>query len=193
MELIQIIELIAATIGILYVWLELKASIWLWPVGIILPLFYMYISWKSHVYGNIFVNIYYLIACIYGWQEWLRMRKQEQKKDIITRLGKKRRYYFLMITVLFILFLGPVFRRFMESPFPYWDALATSVSLVGMWLLAKKHIENWYCWILSNLIYSVLYFYQGFVITGVFFTVYTGMAIYGYFNWKRMMLNQEVI
>lgn len=81
----------------------------------------------------------------------------------------------------------------MESPFPYWDALATSVSLVGMWLLAKKHIENWYCWILSNLIYSVLYFYQGFVITGVFFTVYTGMAIYGYFNWKRMMLNQEVI
>ena len=65
MELMQIIELIAATIGILYVWLEMKASVWLWPVGIVLPLFYIYISWQSEVYGNVLVNIYYIIACVW--------------------------------------------------------------------------------------------------------------------------------
>lgn len=186
MEWIQVIEIVAATIGILYVWLELKASMWLWPVGIILPLFYIYISLESQVYGNIIVNIYYMIACIYGWIKW-RKYKGNVEEDVITRVIGKSLIGSLLMVLILIVLLTPFFDRVMHSPFAIFDAIATSVSLVGMWLLAHKYIENWYCWILSNFIYCLLYFYQGFYITGLFFSVYTVLAVLGYMNWKKLM------
>lgn len=192
MEWIQIIELIAATIGILYLWLEMRASIWLWPVGIVLPLFYIYISWESKVYGNMIVNAYYIVACIWGWYLWRKHRDNPEREDAqITHLPRGQRLTLVSITLLMMLILYPLFVRFMDSPYPMWDVLATSLSLVGMWLLAKKYIENWYCWIASNAIYCALYFLQEFMITGVFFVVYTVIAIMGYFNWRKMMLASQ--
>lgn len=194
MEWIQIIEIIAATIGLLYVWLELKASIWLWPVGIVLPLFWIYISWQSEVYGNVLVNIYYIIACIWGWREWLKHRKEGANvaERPITYIDKKSFAILLVVIIVLALLLAPLYDRFMDSPFPYWDGIATSVSFVGMWLLAKKYMENWYCWIISNIIYSTLYFIQGFTISGIFFTIYSAIAVAGYFNWRKLMSAQEL-
>lgn len=194
MEWIQIIEIIAATIGLLYVWLELKASIWLWPVGIVLPLFWIYISWQSEVYGNVLVNIYYIIACIWGWREWLKHRKEGANvaERPITYIDKKSFAILLVVIIVLALLLAPLYGRFMDSPFPYWDGIATSVSFVGMWLLAKKYMENWYCWIISNIIYSTLYFIQGFTISGIFFTIYSAIAVAGYFNWRKLMSAQEL-
>ncbi|MDO5017548.1 MAG: nicotinamide riboside transporter PnuC [Porphyromonas sp.] len=184
----QIIELVAATIGIIYVWLEMKASLWLWPVGIVLPLFYIYISWKGQVYGNVLVNTYYIIACIWGWHEWLKHKKSGTADEKpITRMPKKYRVFIGGITVLLWVILRQVMDRYMQSPFPIWDALATAVSLVGMWLLGKKYIENWYSWISSNAIFCLLFFIQGYVITGCFFVIYTVIAIFGYFNWRKLM------
>lgn len=192
MDWIQVIEIVAATIGLLYVWLELKASMWLWPVGIVLPLFWIYISWQSEVYGNVLVNIYYIIACIWGWREWLKHKNEEttENQRPISFISKRYAIGVVAIVIALTLVLAPAYDRFMESPFPYWDTIATSVSFVGMWLLAKKYIENWYCWILSNLIYSILYFLQDFTISGVFFSIYTLLAIAGYFNWRRIMREQ---
>ena len=194
MEWMQIIEIVAATIGLIYVWLELKASMWLWPVGIVLPLFWIYISWHSEVYGNVLVNIYYIIACIWGWREWLRHQKvgTTEAERPITFINKRSLEVLIILAVALTLLLAPAYDRFMGSPFPYWDGVATAVSFIGMWLLAKKYMENWYCWILSNLIYSILYFVQGFTISGVFFTIYTAIAIAGYFNWRRLMRTQEL-
>lgn len=190
----QVIEIVAATIGLIYVWLELKASMWLWPVGIVLPLFWIYISWHSEVYGNVLVNIYYIVACIWGWKEWIKHCKEgiTESQQPITFMPKKYRVWLMAVTVGLVLLLAPAYSRFMDSPFPYWDGIATSISFVGMWLLAKKYLENWYCWILSNLIYSILYFVQSFTISGVFFTIYTAIAIAGYFNWRRMMQVQQL-
>lgn len=187
MEYIQIIEIIAASMGILYVWLELKASMWLWPVGIILPLFYIYISWQSAVYGNVLVNAYYIIACIYGWVRWHRQRQASAEEEPIQHISARHGGVALGGTLLLVLLFRYLFMRYMSSPFPLWDGLATAVSFVGMWLLAKKEIETWYCWILSNVIYSILYFYQGFTVTGIFFTIYTIISVMGYFNWKKLM------
>lgn len=190
----QIIEIEAATIGIIYVWLEMKASMWLWLVGIVLPILYIYISWHSQVYGNVLVNIYYIVACIWGWQEWLKHKRKgdtEPDKPII-RLRHKTLLGLMGLALLLTLILAPTYRQYMNSPFPYWDGLATGVSFIGMWLLGKKYIENWYCWILSNIIYSVLFFVQEYTVTGVFFTLYTIIAIAGYFNWRKLMRAQTV-
>lgn len=184
MEWMQEIELIAATLGILYLWLEIRASIWLWLVGIILPLFYIYISWSSQVYGNVIVNLYYMIACIIGWISWYR-RRGEAEQILIRWAPWRTRLFTLCLTLLFISILSSLMSRFMGSPFPIWDAIATAVSLVGMWLLAKAYVETWYCWILSNAIYCALFFVQDFTTTGIYFIIYTIFSFIGFFRWYR--------
>lgn len=183
---IEIIEIIAATIGILYVILEMRASMWLWPVGIVLPFFYIYISWQSHVYGNIIVNVYYLIACILGWIAWHKSRGKEQNTPRISWAPPMVALITLIISVLMVPVLSYLFHTYMDSPFPIWDAIATSVSLVGMWFLAKEYIETWYCWILSNVIYCALYFIQGYFVTGCFFVVYSIVAVWGLIRWIKL-------
>lgn len=186
MPTIQVIEIIAATIGILYVILEMRASMWLWPVGIILPFFYIYISWQSQVYGNIIVNVYYVIACILGWIAWRKSRGQEQDTPRISWAPPRTALICLAISAALVPILAYLFRTYMASPFPVWDAVATSVSLVGMWLLAKEYIETWYCWILSNIIYCALYFMQDYTVTGYFFVIYSVVAVWGLIRWIKL-------
>ena len=187
MDPIQIIEIIAATIGILYVVLEMKASMWLWPVGIVLPLFYMYISWVSGIYGNIAVNIYYLLACIWGWWMWKRRAAKGKAEDRILRAGSRTMAILAGITVVGAIVVRALFVRYTDNPQPTWDAVATMLSMVGMWLLGKKYIENWYCWISSNAIYCFIFLAQKYYITGAFYVVYTIVAVMGLIMWRRMM------
>lgn len=189
---ISIINWCAAGVGLLYVWLELRASMWLWPVGIVLPLLYIYVSWHDQVYGNVLVNIYYIIACIWGWREWLKHRRTEGSKEKrITYLPRKLWGTLISITLLLVLVFAPLLRHYMDSPFPWGDAVATATSFVGMWLLGKKYMENWYCWILSNAILSMLFFIQNNIPIGIFYVVYTAIAVMGYFNWRKLMRQQS--
>ncbi|MDO5035707.1 MAG: nicotinamide riboside transporter PnuC [Porphyromonas sp.] len=188
----QIIEIVAATIGILYLWLEMRASMWLWPVGTVLPFFYIYISWQSQVYGNVLVNIYYVIASVLGWIAWHRRRgKEETGEPQITRIPRRELAIALLATALLVSGLTLLYKSVMGSPFPLFDAVATSVSFVGMWLLAKAYVEVWYCWFISNVIYSVLYFVQGFDITGALFIVYTAISVMGAVRWYRLEAKQH--
>ncbi|MDO4771488.1 nicotinamide riboside transporter PnuC [Porphyromonas sp.] len=191
MDTIQIIEIVAAVIGILYVLLEIKASIWLWPVGVILPFFYIYISFVGEMYGNIFVNIYYLIAAIWGWWLWHHRRNEAPQEDKIAFAPRHIILYLLGIAIPGIAILTPVFKHYTDSPYPFWDVTATVIAFVGMWLLAKKYMENWYCWFVSNAIFCILFLLQGFYITCGFFVIYTVMALVGFFNWRRLMLATE--
>lgn len=190
MESLQIIEFIAALVGVLYIWLEIKANKWLWVVGIILPILYIYISWKSQVYGNVVVNIMYILLSIYGLQAW-RNKKEKPQEDQIQYIEKRLGYFVLSLTFLCAIAIGPALRRFTDSPFPYVDAFATSLCFVGMWLLAQKYMEHWYCWLISNIIFCALYLYQGFTITGIIFALYTVMAVLGYYNWRKLMITQK--
>ena len=81
--------------------------------------------------------------------------------------------------------LLPLFAYLTDSPYPLLDSIATCCGFVGMWLLAKKFLENWYCWIVSNALYCTLYFLQGFYITAAFFVVYTVLAVVGLIRWSK--------
>ena len=147
MDYIQIIELVAAALGVLYLVLEVKASMWLWRVGVLLPLFYIYISWQSKVYGNIIVNLYYLITSIWGWWLWARQGKTTEDEGAIRSFVRQQRKN-RMLTLAALLggvvalscALLPLFANLMDSPYPLLDSIATCSGFVGMWLLAKKFL-----------------------------------------------------
>ena len=183
------IEIVAAGIMLLYLWLEYRASIWLWPVGVVIPAFYIYIYYVNKFYADMGVNVYYLFASAYGWYRWQRGRGRETSEaEVAIRRTPRGTWlrlasaYILLQAVLYL-----VLSRFTDSPVPWGDAFTTALSIVGMWMLAQKYLEQWGVWMVVNAVSAALYFWKGMTPTAVTYVVYTIVPIFGYMRWRRMM------
>lgn len=196
MEILQFLisdkglELIGLIIGLLYLLLEYKANIWLWPVGVIMPIVYIIIFYQNKFYADMTFNVYYLFASIYGWYIWAKsLEKTDQ--GFISHLPKK---YIGKLTVTFVvIFAAIVFLliNFTDSDVPYGDSFTTTLSILAMWMLAHKYIEQWLLWIVVNAVTAVLYHTKELDITVILFIVNFFVSILGYVKWKKMMLEQE--
>lgn len=184
------LEFVGLIIGLLYLYLEYKANIWLWPVGVIMPLVYIVIFYQSKFYADMGIYIYYFFVSIYGWYIWSKSLKQTDE-ILISHLP--RRYLVKLATIFLITFavIAYVLIRFTDSPVPYGDSFTTSLSILAMWMLAHKYIEQWLLWIVVNIVSTGLYFWKGLDTTAVLFIVYSIIPVFGYFKWKKMMVEQQ--
>ncbi|MDR3269299.1 MAG: thiamine diphosphokinase [Tannerella sp.] len=178
------IEIIGAVIGLLYLWLEYKANIWLWPVGVVMPLLYIYIFYAGKFYADMGVNVYYLFACLYGWIRW-RKDGQESGGDVmrITRFPLRRTGRLLTAGAGLFGGIALLLRFYTDSPAPYGDALTTALSMLAMWMLAHKYAEQWVLWFFVNGISTALYLWKDLYPTGALFAVYTVVSVFGYRKW----------
>ena len=185
----DILEIIGVAIGLLYLYLEYKANIWLWPVGVIMPIVYIYIFYQSKFYADMGIYIYYFFASIYGWYIWTRSTKKTEQVIIthtpIMYLGKMVGLFALIFIVIAFILV-----RFTDSPVPYGDSFTTTLSIIAMWMLAHKYIEQWWLWIAVNVVSTGLYFWKGLYPTALLFVVYSIIPFFGYFKWKKMMVEQ---
>jgi nicotinamide mononucleotide transporter len=74
-----------------------------------------------------------------------------------------------------------------DSTVPLWDSFTTALSIVGMWMLARKYIEQWWVWMVVDITSSALYVYKGLYFTAALYAVYAIISIFGYYKWQRMM------
>lgn len=182
-----IIEVIGAVIGITYIFLEYKASIYLWHVGIIMSLFYIYIFGNSHCYFWAATYLYYLIADVYGLVIWKKIKHEENLPyKGLCRLNIKTGIIVSVISIVGSCVLALFAKKIIpDSPIPIGEAVSTVLSVVAMWLLAKKYVEQWILWIIVNLFYTILNFYIGLYFTGVLFGIYTVVACLGFIKWEK--------
>ena len=185
----EYIEIAGAVIGLLYLYLEYRASVYLWPVGVIMPLFYIYIFFVSRFYADMGIYIYYLFASIYGWIRWNKSASQEQGLAIT---HMPFRYWSIALLALSILFavIAWILIRFTDSPVPFGDSFTTALSIVAMWMLANKYIEQWGLWIIVNVVSCALYAWKGLYPTALLYVVYSIVPVFGYFKWKQLMLSE---
>lgn len=192
-----IIEIIGAVIGLVYLYLEYKADVWLWPVGILMSLFYVVIFFHGKFYADAAIYLYYIGANTYGLFQWTRSRQKATTGNDhpverpITHVPTKRILPLAAVTLVLWMILYLILKTVTDSPIPLGDAFTTSVSIVAMWMLAQKYIEQWWLWIVVNIVSTVLYFWKGLYPTGVLFTVYVIVAILGYFRWKKEMVQDN--
>lgn len=179
------ITLIAAAINFVWVYLEYKASVWLWPVGIILPIFYIIVSLQAHFYGNVLINIYYLLTSIWGWWVWLRGNSTTEEANICA-LPTKAGLWSLVIGLSFCAALYWILTRYTESLLPWADALATTISFVGMIWLARRWREHWLCWTFANALSAYLFYLSGDYVSLVVFACNFIIAIFGYIKWIKL-------
>lgn len=192
MSIDLIIEIIGTVIGLAYLYLEYKASVWLWPVGILMSIFYVFIFFHGKFYADAAVYLYYIGANTYGLWKWTRCRNQaavatESVEMPITHVPKRQ---ILPLTLASVALWGLfywILSTFTDSPLPIGDAFTTALSIVAMWMLAQKYLEQWLLWIVVNTVSTILYFWKGLYPTGVLFIVYVMVAILGYIKWRKEM------
>lgn len=181
----QTIEIIGAVVGLLYLFLEYRASKWLWPVGVLMPVFYVWIFFQSKFYADMGINIYYFFASIYGWIRWNRDRNEGTGLPI-THTTKR---LILPLTVIGLALFGGILlilTRYTDSVVAPGDSLTTALSILGMWMLAQKYVEQWWIWFLVNLISCGLYLWKGLYPTSALFAIYAVISLFGYFKWAKL-------
>ncbi|MBQ1884143.1 MAG: nicotinamide mononucleotide transporter [Bacteroidales bacterium] len=183
------LEIVGTIIGFVYLWQEVKASIWLWLTGIVMPAIYTVVFYQSGLYADFGIQVYYIVAALYGFLFWKFGKKQDKPLPIVHTSVRQGVILFL-ITVLVFIPIYLILTNFTDSTVPFYDSATTALSVVALWMLAKKHVEQWFVWIAVDAVSSALYFYKGIYFTAVLYAVYTVVAIYGYKKWNLMEKTQ---
>ena len=185
-----VLEMIAVLFGFFSVWYAKKEHIWVFPTGIISTALFVYILWVYSLLGDMLINAYYTALSVYGWWVWTRKDDLKNVVSISRTSSKEKRNsaIFFFITVLFVILVYRYFDKF-TSWTAYVDTITTAIFFVGMWLMAKKKIENWIFWIVGDLISIPLYWYKGLIFTSFQYLIFTAIALMGYMEWKRRLDN----
>lgn len=94
------LEIFGTFIGIIYLWLEYRASIYLWLAGIIMPAIYIFVYYDAGLYADFGINIYYLIAAIYGWFFWMWGHGEKKSLPLYIPRGNAICHYSLCLSCL---------------------------------------------------------------------------------------------
>lgn len=181
-----ILEIVAVIFGLLSVWFSKQNKILVYPTGLISTSIFVYLLLKWGLLGDMMINAYYFIMSLYGWYIWTRKVDAEHYTPI-TRVTKKENITSVIIfisTIIFVFTMYQVFDKW-NSWTAYVDTITTAIFFVGMWLMAKRKVENWIYWIIGDLISIPLYFYKGFTFTSFQYLIFTILAFYGYNAWKK--------
>lgn len=181
-----ILEIIAIVFGLLSVWYSKRENILVYPTGIISTAIYVYILIVYQLLGDMMINAYYFSMSIYGWYLWTR-KVDETHFIPITKMTLKEHKIAALLFVAAILSVVGVYEVFdkWQAWFSYVDILTTAIFFVGMWLMAKKKLENWTYWIIGDIISVPLYLLKGMVLSSFLYAILTVIAIYGYIAWKK--------
>ncbi|MEP1488190.1 MAG: nicotinamide riboside transporter PnuC [Algibacter sp.] len=181
-----VLEAIAIIFGLLSVLFSKQNNILVFPTGIISTVIFVYLLLKWELLGDMMINAYYFIMSIYGWYVWTR-KVDESHVTPITKTTfneKKISTAIFLATLLFVYLVYQTFDKW-TSWVAYVDTLTTAIFFVGMWLMARRKLENWIFWIVGNIISVPLYFYKGFTLTSFQYLVFTFIAVFGYLAWKK--------
>lgn len=181
------LEIIGALIGLVYLWLEYKASIWLWVAGFIMPAVYIFVYYDARLYADMGISIYYLAASLYGLAVWAAGGKSAGGGLPVTRTPPKAVLPMTAVCVASFLAIAWVLINHTDSDVPWMDSFTTALSIIGMWMLARKYLEQWLVWIVVDVVSSGLYIYKELYFTSGLYALYAVIAIFGYINWKKMM------
>lgn len=192
--LFLMLELTAVFFGLLSVISSACNSILVYPTGLVSICIFIYIMLTADLYGDLIINAYYFYMSVYGWLLWSRKGRNNEEMLKITRVTPKDNLKSALIFAVSVIFVSAVFIWF--DKFSYWwayvDTFITGLFFIGMWLLAKRKLENWIYLIIGDIIAVPLYFYKGLIFTGFFTIILTIIAIIGYFSWRRTLRSERL-
>ena len=183
------LQIVGVALGLLYLWLEYKANIWLWVVGLIMPVVHGTLYFRSGLYADFSMQLYYIAAGVYGLIVWSRgAKKKDQKRELA--ISATPLAVWVAIAGVYVLLHAAIYLflvSFTDSTVPFWDSLTTALCIVAYWMLSRKYVEQWLVWLVVDVITVGLYLYKDIPLTAGLYALYSALAVAGYLRWRRMM------
>lgn len=180
------LDIVTTVLGLAYILLEYKASVWMWLVGFLMQALGIALYYQKGLYADCVMEFYYLAMTVYGYWKWVHC--STSKRTLPIRHFPKR---LVLVWVLLTAYIWAVIYwlliTFTNSNVPLADSFTTALSIVGIWALAHKYLEQWFIWIAVDVVTSILYFYKEIPFKASLYALYVVIAIMGWFKWKRLM------
>jgi len=177
------VEAFGFSTGAICVWLVTKGNIWSWPIGLANNIFFGILFWNARLFADFGLQGVYFILGLYGWWAWLRGGENHSAMLV----SRARKYEWLGM-ILFLVIGTWLLRElliFVNGAAPFWDALTTTLCLCAQYLLCLKRVENWYFWIVADIIYIPLYFSRDLPLTGILYAGFLVLCLIGLSRWRK--------
>jgi nicotinamide mononucleotide transporter len=184
------LEIFAALVGAISVWLSVRQNIWSWPTAIVNVVLYALVFYEAKLYADMGLQVIYAVLSIYGWYEWLYGGAGHSELHV-TRTGPRLAALLALIAAVGSALLGVFLRNATDAALPFMDSFLSSTSLVAQWMMTKKLLENWLVWIAVDVLYVGMFIFKGLFLTSGLYAVFLGLAVKGYIDWRRSMVPQS--
>jgi len=179
------LEVIAFVLALAMVGCNIREIHWGWPLAAISSVLYCALFWRSKLYGDAALQVFFALVAVWGWTQWLRGLRDDGSALVIARLSRPGVVTCLAVCALLWPATGWFLKAHTDTDVPWWDAFPTAVSVVGQILLARKYLENWLVWAVVNLVSVGLFAWKELWLTAVLYTLFTGLSIVGWRAWRR--------
>ena len=188
------LDITTTVLGLAYILLEYRASVWMWAVGFVMQALGIVLYYQKGLYADCGMEFYYLTMTIYGYWRWVRQPLPSERDG-----GKLPiRHFPTRLVLPWVLIIVAVWGTiywllvtFTNSNVPVADAFTTALSIVGIWALAHKYLEQWFIWIAVDIVTCVLYYYKDIPFKGTLYGLYVIIAVAGFFKWRQLMKGQQ--
>ena len=192
-----ILQVAGLAIGLLYLWWEYHADAKLWFASIVMPSISIWLYFRKGLYADFAINIYYWVIAVYGYIAWtFKGRKKPDGQAPAPSLRIRHTGWPVLAgcagaTGALWAAIWWVLTTFTNSTVPVTDAFTTALSIVAMWMLARKYVEQWLAWSVVDAVCVGLYIYKGIPFYAVLYALYTVIALFGYRKWLRLMVRED--
>ena len=180
------LDIVTTVLGLAYILLEYKASVWMWVVGFLMQALGIVLYYQKGLYADCGMEFYYLAMTVYGYWKWIHGTASKEALPI--------RHFPKRLVLPWLLLIAAVWGiiywlliTFTNSNVPLADSFTTALSIVGIWALAHKYLEQWFIWIAVDVVTSILYFYKDIPFKASLYALYVIIAVMGWFKWRRLM------
>ena len=180
------LEILAAVVGAISVYLSVRQNIWSWPTAIVNVSIYAVVFFHAKLYADMGLQVIYAALSIYGWYEWLYGGENRTELHV-TRTGPGLRAVLALIALTGSATLGVILRGATDAALPFMDSFLSSTSLVAQWMMTRKKLENWLVWIAVDVLYVGMFIFKHLYVTAGLYVVFLALAVRGYVDWRRSM------
>ena len=180
------LDIVTTVLGLAYILLEYRASVWMWGVGFLMQALGIVLYYQKGLYADCGMEFYYLAMTVYGYWKWIHGTATKEALPI--------RHFPKRLVLPWLLLIAAVWGiiywlliTFTNSNVPVADSFTTALSIVGIWALAHKYLEQWFIWIAVDVVTSILYFYKDIPFKASLYALYVIIAVMGWFKWRRLM------
>lgn len=175
-------EATAVALGVVYLLLAMRESLWCWYAAFISTAIFLVLFWDVGLLMESGLQVYYLAMAIYGWWQW--QHGSEGKPELaISSWGTRQHMIALVLVLLASAASGTLLQQFTGAALPYLDSFTTWGSILTTWMVARKILENWLYWLVIDSVSIYLYLDRELYLTALLFAVYLVIVMFGYRKW----------